>query len=149
MNIDNKVIATIIMMALIVMAPFIIKATKGKPEPEIVSISAPGYAQYRSMSTGSDWYLDKPKPGKTVAGEIQAAAEKEWPGNYTMQAFEVRKQTEAWQKLEFAEAEGIPDNVFEQLKEDAKREWHGNYNMQVFHVKRQTDSYRKLHGGAE
>lgn len=35
----------------------------------------------------------------SVATQIRAGAEREWPGDYRMQAYEITKQTEAWYKL--------------------------------------------------
>ena len=34
-----------------------------------------------------------------VTAQIRAAAEREWPNDYDMQVFEIKNQTEAWQKL--------------------------------------------------
>jgi hypothetical protein len=34
-----------------------------------------------------------------VAAQIRANAERQWPGDYTMQESEIRWQTEAWHKL--------------------------------------------------
>ena len=35
----------------------------------------------------------------SVAAQIRAGAEKAWPGDYRMQAYEIKQQTEAWYKL--------------------------------------------------
>jgi hypothetical protein len=40
-----------------------------------------------------------PQMPAEVAAQIRESATSQWPGNYEMQAFEIKKQSEAWWQL--------------------------------------------------
>lgn len=42
-------------------------------------------------------------------------------------------------------ANGMPSDVFAQIKSDAEKEWPGNYDMQAYEIRKQTEAWLKLH----
>jgi hypothetical protein len=82
-----------------------------------------------------------------VEQEIKKAAEQEWPGDYRMQAYEIRTQTQSYRKIESwtRKMRRTKDRqVCKQIGSDAKQEWPGDYRMQWYQIRTQMESYRTL-----
>ncbi|HEX9048571.1 MAG TPA: ankyrin repeat domain-containing protein [Verrucomicrobiae bacterium] len=80
-----------------------------------------------------------------VALIIRAKAAKEWPTDYDMQAFVIKKQTEAYNWVaSTSSAPGVPQTVFAQIKAKAAEEWPDDYDMQKFVINKQVQAYRGL-----
>ncbi len=81
-----------------------------------------------------------------VAETIRAKAQKEWPGDYDMQVYEINKQTEAYNWLiKAVGAEGVPTETFYQIKAKAASEWPNDYDMQKYEIEKQVNAYIRLH----
>ena len=81
-----------------------------------------------------------------ITSTIRAAAEKEWPGDYAMQKYEIERQTGAYNWMVSATmAAGVPQETFNQIKNSAINEWPGNYPMQKYEINRQVKAYTALH----
>jgi hypothetical protein len=81
-----------------------------------------------------------------ISRSIRAKAEKEWPGDYEMQRYEINKQTDAYNWLVIASsATGVPQQVFDQIKIKAASEWADDYEMQKYEITKQVKAYVELH----
>jgi tetratricopeptide (TPR) repeat protein len=81
-----------------------------------------------------------------ISGSIRANAEKEWPTDYEMQRYEIKKQTDAYNWVVTAlSATGVPQAVFDQIKIKAANEWPDDYEMQKYEINKQVKAYTELH----
>jgi len=81
-----------------------------------------------------------------ISRSIRANAEKEWPSDYEMQRYEIKKQTDAYNWVVAAlSATGVPQAVFDQIKIKAADEWADDYEMQKYEINKQVKAYTELH----
>ena len=81
-----------------------------------------------------------------ISSSIKAYTEKEFPGDYNMQEFVIKQQTEAYNwVMSASSATGVPQGVFEQIKAKATDEFPNDYNMQKFVINQQVKAYTNLH----
>ncbi|BBO80210.1 hypothetical protein DSCO28_07760 [Desulfosarcina ovata subsp. sediminis] len=80
-----------------------------------------------------------------VERSIKDTAANEHPGNYSLQNFEIKRQTKAYNDFESWEYEkNMDQRTFDDLKETVINEHPGNYALQLFDLKRQVAAYHFL-----
>jgi len=89
--------------------------------------------------------------GKTLTSSLQAeikkSAEAEWPGDYSMQAYEIKNQTEAFQTFHAMEKpSSMSNSTFELIKSRAEKEWPKDYSMQLYELKKQIEGWQEVNG---
>jgi hypothetical protein len=63
-----------------------------------------------------------------------------------MQKYEADKQTEAYNwVVTSTSASGVPQDVFEQIKNAAVNKWPDGYDMQKYEIEKQVKAYVELH----
>jgi hypothetical protein len=78
--------------------------------------------------------------------EIRKRAEQEWPKDYSMQAYEIKKQKEAFYHLGQYRPSGVDSRTLDEIKKRAADEWPGDYSMQLYETKNQASAWLKLNG---
>jgi len=78
--------------------------------------------------------------------EIRKRAEQEWPKDYSMQAYEVKKQKDAFYNLWQYRPSNIDSRTMEEIKKRAATEWPGDYSMQLYETKKQAEAWMRLNG---
>lgn len=91
-----------------------------------------------------------PKEEQTIewSKDVKAKAVKKWPNDFSMQQFEIEKQTKAFMSMGQYLKDGIPNIPQEQAKSiinDAIRKWHDEYDMVVYEIEKQAKAYKELH----
>ena len=76
---------------------------------------------------------------------IKAKCESEWSDDYEMRLHCEESQRQALAKLQRRDHEGVPDEVFEQIRATAAREWPDDFEMRLHTEEGQLAAYRKLH----
>ena len=89
--------------------------------------------------------------GKTMSASIQAeikkAAEIEYPNDFSMQAYEIKSQTEAFEKFHSMEKpSSMSNSTFELIKSRAERQYPKDYSMQFYELKSQISGWLKVNG---
>jgi hypothetical protein len=82
--------------------------------------------------------------GYEVARQIRERAKEEWPNDYSMQEFEIKRQREGWKSLHTYRHHRVPDKILKDLRDKARMEWPGDYAMQWWEFTRQIDAYLRL-----
>lgn len=79
-----------------------------------------------------------------VLAEIQGQAEKDWPGNYSMQRSIIEAQEMAYVQIETYTEPSIPEKILARLKRKARSAWRRDYTMQLSTLETEIDSYLAL-----
>jgi hypothetical protein len=80
----------------------------------------------------------------TVAyGEVKDMCERQWPGDYQMQEYCIRKQGEAYYILQ-STPQDVSFSIFEGIRAGCKREWGGDYQMREYCERKQVEAYRAI-----
>lgn len=83
----------------------------------------------------------------SIRDEIKKGAVSKWPDDYSMQAFEIKKQTEAFEQFQISEKPASMSNsTFQLIKDRAVRKWPGDYAMQLYELKEQVEGWVKVNG---
>ena len=80
----------------------------------------------------------------TVLNGIKQAASREWPTDYQMQAYKIKKEIAAYKELQQLSASNVPTDVFQRIKTAAVDEWPEDYEMQVYKIRQQVKAYQDL-----
>lgn len=78
--------------------------------------------------------------------EIRSRAETRWPNDFSMQAYEIKKQTDAFYNLVQYRPSGIDYTTLDQIKQMAVKKWPGDYSMQLYETKKQAEAWLQLNG---
>ena len=79
-----------------------------------------------------------------VVREIKSQASRNWPGDYSMQAYEVEQQTSAYLDLRSIGGLTIPSQVRDIVMKSTRKEWQGDYAQQLYVVGQQFNDYEEL-----
>lgn len=78
---------------------------------------------------------------------IKERAKTEWPGDYSMQAYEIKNQTDAFKTFHAMRCpSGMSSSTFEAIKKRAEQEWAKDYSMQLYELKNQIKGWQKVNG---
>lgn len=81
-----------------------------------------------------------------IKQEIRQESIKKWPDDYEMQAYEIKKQSEAYKEL-YAWAQNNSENdLAESIFRKAQKDWPGDYEMQWYKVQKQVESLKEVYG---
>jgi hypothetical protein len=79
-----------------------------------------------------------------VKQQIKVAAAEKWNGDYEMQAYMIKNQSEAYQKLmQWGNANKTSD-VAKSIFRAAQKKWKGDYEMQWYMVENQVEAYNQI-----
>lgn len=81
-----------------------------------------------------------------IEAQVTAAAVKEYPTDFRMREYTIKKQRAGWDKLvgyRRAGAAGVPPQVMADIIDRAIKEWGIDFTMVVYEIENQVDSYRK------
>lgn len=82
-----------------------------------------------------------------IRDEIKKNAELKWPGDYSMQAYQIEKETGAYEKFQAMDKpSSMSYSIFKMIKDNAERKWPADYSMQVYEVEKQIDGWIKING---
>lgn len=79
---------------------------------------------------------------------IKEKCAREWPDDFEMRLHCEQSQSEALARLKRRVHDGVPDDVFEQIRAKAAREWPDDYEMRQDTEEGQISAYRELHKDA-
>lgn len=82
-------------------------------------------------------------PDETLK-RIKADAQRKWPGDFSMQEFQVANEKAAFLAIDNYQNPGIPRAVFERILIDARRKWSTTYEMQKFEIDNQINAYHAV-----
>jgi len=83
----------------------------------------------------------------SIRAEIKKRAEQKWPGDYSMQAFQIEKEVAAFEKFQTLERPAsMSYSAFDLIKSRAERKWPGDYSMQVYEAENQIDGWIRVNG---
>ena len=103
------------------------------PQDWVAAIAAKEAAQGTAKTAAEKKIL-------SIDEEIKARAAEEWPDDYAMQAYEYKRQREAWDEMRrYASSAALGKIVAK-----ARREWPDNYTMQRYEVQRQLKGLEDL-----
>lgn len=80
----------------------------------------------------------------SVEQDIKKQAASKWHGDYTMQAYEVSQQKEAYKGIQSYKATDLPSATLNNIKKNAANKWPGDYTMQLYEIKEQVRGYRNV-----
>ncbi len=81
----------------------------------------------------------------SIDREIKERAKEEWPGDYSMQTYEVKKQRAAFKTFhEFRAPSGMNTSTFNAIKARAETEWPKDFSMQLYELKQQVKGWQEL-----
>jgi hypothetical protein len=81
----------------------------------------------------------------SISKVIKERAETEWPGDYAMQAYEIKNQTAAFKTFhEMKPPSGMTSSVFEEIKKRAEKEWPKDFEMQLYELKNQIKGWQEV-----
>lgn len=89
----------------------------------------------------------KEEPTIEWSKEVKAKAAKKWPNDFSMQQFEIEKQTEAFMSMARYIKDGIPNIPQEQgtsIINGAVQKWNDDYDMVVYEIEKQAKAYKEL-----
>ena len=82
-----------------------------------------------------------------IRAEIKSAAERKWPDDYDMQAYEIKNQTESFEKFQTLEKPAsMSTSTFQLIKDRAARKWPKDYDMQLYELKNQIEGWIQVNG---
>ncbi len=82
-----------------------------------------------------------------VMERIKAQARQEYPNDYSMQAYTVEWEVEAYRELvSYQRPAGVALEDFHQILDGAEQEYPDDYSLQKYSVESEIRSYLKLHG---
>jgi hypothetical protein len=79
--------------------------------------------------------------------EIKLDAIDEWPDDYSMQAYVIKQQKEAYQNLYAWAIDNRENSLAKIIFRRAQREWPDDYNMQWYIVQREVSALEGIYGG--
>ena len=115
-----------------------------KLKAQAAGVSSPAPVPFVAVQSESSANANE---GDDILGIIRAAAEKEWPGNFRMQQYEIDAQTAAALKYgKYLESgvPGVPEDVMTVILYKAHQEWGHNYLMNIHEVESQVKAWQKL-----
>lgn len=84
---------------------------------------------------------------ESVYKAIRRLAESKWPGDYTMQVYEIEQEEGAWRRMTAWDTNpptGLSWERWQELRDRACAQWPNEYVMQVYEVEQQTEALSKL-----
>jgi hypothetical protein len=92
--------------------------------------------------------LPRPEITNEISQGIQAQASRQWPSDFSMQAYTIRRQQEGYVALQqhriaFSTL-GVPVEVQEWALQNALTRWPGDYSMQAYDYERSLEGYLQL-----
>jgi hypothetical protein len=80
-----------------------------------------------------------------INDSIRAKAQREWPDDYDMQVYEIKKQVAACKWIYQTQyIIGVPLETFRAIKSKAADEWPDDYDMQKYEIEKQVKAYKQL-----
>lgn len=83
----------------------------------------------------------------SIQAEIKKRAEVQWPGDYSMQAYEIKNQTADFNAFQaMTKPDSMSSSTFELIKSRAERQWPMDYSMQLYELKNQVKDWMQING---
>ena len=80
-----------------------------------------------------------------TSDRIRANAKEKWPNDYTMQAHEVKSQTDARNKWEAqTRFSNVPNDIVAGIRERTENKWGDDFVMKVHVLNAEIDAWKKL-----
>lgn len=120
-------------------------AISSTPTPTPTPSSAPALSVSNYQPTVTEVEKTKRWIEPTQAAvdrEIKAAADAKWGTNYSMVAYEIEKQSEAFIKVRDANRRG--NNTTRDIIDTAAQKWPSSYSMMLYEIERQVEAYNSL-----
>ena len=95
-----------------------------------------------SVFAAESW--ERVKIPADVEKGIKAYAAKEWPGDFAMQLFTVKKERIGFQKMTSFKTQFKADELTMAIIKQAEEDWPDNYEMQVYQFMKQIKAYYEL-----
>ena len=76
---------------------------------------------------------------------IQQKCERDWPDDFQMRAHCMKQQRQALAELHRGNTGGVPEGIFDGIREKAAAQWPDDFQMRLHAEKQQLDAYQELH----